>query len=323
MSDNQVSVTPVAVSNSASTPDSSNPPAAIRVDLTPKASPSADVQPGTPSDASTAADTAPPSSEPPAAAEDPRVVARFKELSKRDKQIREREQALKAKDARIAQLDAIDRLAKEDPLALMEQWGVTYEDVTGRILSRFDKDPQLSAVEKEIAALKKAQADKEVSEQQVHIERAINGLKHDIRSLVDTGVDDFELIRTESAYEDVYDVIEQHFAQSGELIPIERAAGLVEEYLLGEATRIAKAKKVQALYAPKGLDADLAGDIDAKKEQPGAAARPGAGVEAQAVVSTPVTLTNGIASSANPSPQSSQLTVEDSKRRAAALLKFR
>ena len=316
MSESTVTATPVAVSNSVSTPDSSSPPPTITVN----ASTSHDVAPSGVTDPAPQTDTTPAvrgDVEAPKLAEDPRQVQRFKELSKRDKEMRTREQALKAREQQLTQLAEAEALAKSDPLAFMEKWGVTYEDLTGRILSRHDKDPQLSAVEQEIANLRKEREDEKVALQNAQIAQTISGFKQQIKQTIDSDTADaFELVRAEDAYDDVYDVIEGHFAQSGEIMPVERAAGLVEEYLLGEAKRIAKAKKVQALYAP-------AGDTVTNQGQSGATARPVPGVSGNAVASTPVTLTNGAVSAANPLPHSSNVSIEESKRRAAALLKFR
>ncbi len=279
------------------------------------------------------ADTDQPSAEPPKAVEDPKFVARFKELSKRDKQARERELALKGKEEMLANYGQAERLAKEDPLKLMELLGITYEEVTDRVLKGARKDPQLSAVEREILELKRQISDERSAAQRQAEDRAVADAKRSIRQLVDSDPDAYELVRERDAYELVWSTIEDQWNDEElskpeaerRVMPYEEAAALTERYLLAEATGYAKAKKVRALIAPPPNA--QAGDSGAQRpseggqrERPDVAARLGHQQPPRVTPSVPVTLTNGVASSANPSPQSMQKSRDDARERAIAAL---
>lgn len=284
--------------------------------------------------------------------EDPRLGARFAHLARKEKEIRaeqaRKEQELQAKEQsvreaeqRLAAFQDAERLAKEDPLAFIERYGVTLDTLIDRSLSLSAKDPAVSALEREVQDVKRRleeerqAAERARDEERAALKRAqeeqvISGHKRAIRDAVDADPDRFELVRVEDAYDDVWDVIEEHFKQTldpatgrGEVLSIEAAATLVEEYLTAEAKRLAQAKKLKALIGHEP-DASKVGDGSAdKRGWGGASTQPRLGAEGSAATSTPVTLTNGHVSYANPLPQATQLSAEESKRRSAALLKFK
>ena len=260
-------------------------------------------------------------SEQPAPVADPqeaRLSARFAALSRKEKSLREQERRVKEAEQRLRLLDDQDRLAKEDPLALLDKLGITYEQLTDHVLGLgAPKDP-LALVQQKLDALERQRAEEREQAQRADTEQKLNQFKRTIRATIDTDADKYELIAAEEAYDDVYDLIEQHFEQTREVMPIERAAQLVEDHLYAEARKLTKAKKLRALLASD----DAVRDTEQKKGTPGQANPERVEDKSAPVDSAPVTLTNGHVSVANPLPQAQRLSEEESKRRAAALLRW-
>lgn len=208
-----------------------------------------------------------------AESEDP-LSKQFAQLARKEKAIRAKMQEIKAAEAAIKareqallqpkqspQQDDVslkDRLAK-DPLKALSDMGLSYEKLTELMLGN-NVDPEqqarmaeVEALKAEIQAIKQAQENsvKSYEEQQKQqYQQAINNLKMETKSLVSSS-EEFETIRETGSIDDVVDLIEQTFKQDGILMTVEEAAKAVEEYLVEEAIKIARLKKIQSRLMPK------------------------------------------------------------------------
>lgn len=250
----------------------------------------------------------------PAAAEPKRddvdLSPRFAALAKREKVLVEREKAAKEKEKAYSEWQKAKEQARLDPMAFLQAHDLSYDQVTEFLLNdRKLTDAQRLALVEE--RLKKEDEDRTTAAkeaQRAEVQRTIDSHKDAIKTFVDSDADTFELTRANDAYELVYSVIEQHWEESGQILPIEQAAKEVEAYLETQAReRVLKLKRFQ----PKQ---------DAKTDATPATTTPVAEPETRRPAPT---LTNASVSSAPPADSDDRrhMSDEESKRRSAQLLR--
>jgi hypothetical protein len=170
-------------------------------------------------------------------------------LQVKERELQEREKAFQAsaskKDSWIdpAQL-------KEKPLSVLLQNGVTYNQLTEALLSgQGDVNPEIADLKASIQALQDGFT-KTMAEKDAQAERqALDEMRREATFLATQG-DDFEMIRETGSISDVVSLIEKTYRQSGEILDVKEAMGLVEAELVSEAMKIANIKKMQAKLQP-------------------------------------------------------------------------
>lgn len=205
----------------------------------------------------------------PAKVEDP-ISSKYATLARKEKALRAQIQQFKAdqekfKSEREAQAQAPsvdlskyferDRL-KSDPLGALEEAGLSYDELTEHVLSRsqIQTDPRLIREMEQMRAEIKAAKDEaaKVREEQKQgqdqaYKQAVAQIRNDTSKLVYTDPN-FELIKETNSVADVVELIESTFKADGVLMTVEEACQAVEDYLLEEAMKLQKIKKLQQKF---------------------------------------------------------------------------
>jgi hypothetical protein len=209
-------------------------------------------------DAAQTAPTSTPAEAPKPAANDDqekRLAKSFAALSRQEKAIRAKETEWKSERAQLQaqaeELKALRDAFGKDPAAALEKLGLTYEEVTRRVLSggKPSAEHEAASVRRELDEFKRAQAEQAQSYAQRRAEAAQHQFLGEIKTLVDSD-DRFELTRANEATQDVYDVVDEHYRRTGEVLSTETAAELVEKYYEQRAEKLLSAKKMKAKLAP-------------------------------------------------------------------------
>lgn len=135
----------------------------------------------------------------------------------------------------------LKRLAKEDRLGLLEKLNLKYEDIGTDLLTGKRPGPT-EALQAKLEALEARLAEKEKAEEERQIEADFNASRQDVQSLISQKADDYEYINTSKHYDMVFDLVQSHFHETGE-IDVDWAAQRVEAYLESVASELVKAKK--------------------------------------------------------------------------------
>lgn len=234
----------------------------------------------TPEPAKVAAD-APKEAETPLSTQYAVLARKEKALRSKVQELRAKEDALKAREeaAKTASQPSIDEskyIPKErltqDTLAVLEEMGISYDQLTNLILNQPKLDPAsqaaLSQMKAEIKALRDAQDDarKGVQTQQEEAyKQAVNQIRLEAKQLVSSDPVAYEAIHLTNSVNDVVELIEETFKQDGVLLSVEDAAKEVEDYLAEEAFKLAKLKKIQQKLQPV---APAPKKQDVEKQQP-------------------------------------------------------
>lgn len=164
-------------------------------------------------------------------------------LQVKERELREKEKAL-AEGSSGTDHIPLARL-KSEPLKVMLENGVTFEQLTEAILAN-QANPELNALKAEMSALKDG-VEKRFTDQQ---EQAIkNGLASKSREIDSVLEDDaYELVRTTGSKRKVLELIERTFRDTREELDAKEALRLYEDHLFKQNQKLANTKKLQGLF---------------------------------------------------------------------------
>lgn len=233
-----------------------------------------------------------------APAEDPALSRQFAQLARQEKALRlkaqqqdqaikAREQAIEAREAAAAAKDnqyksgyiQADRL-KADPLSVLAEAGLSYDQLTEQLLNQVPTDPRMQAhiakLEARIEELsaKSESTEKTYKEQQTQAyQAAVRQIEMDVKSLVNSNPE-FETIKHTGSAKDVVDLITETYDKDGVLLTVEEAAQEVENYLMEQALKLTKIEKIKKQMAqgnansPSNAPGKIAGKSNEQQQQP-------------------------------------------------------
>jgi len=194
---------------------------------------------------------------------------KFAALSRREKEIRAKESEYEQRIAELEQRFAskepksepeipFDVRLRQNPLKALESVGLSYDKLTELALNdgNLTPDMQMKLMREELESDYKSKFDdlenrlseKEKNDEERRYDEIQMNFKDEIESFVDSNKENFELIDANEATDVVYDVIEEHYNETGKVLGIEEAASAVESYLEDEAEKLLKLSKVRSKF---------------------------------------------------------------------------
>jgi len=246
---------------------------------------------------------------------------KFAALSRREKEIRAKEVEY---DKRIAELEErlgsfgkkpepepelpIEYRLKKDPLRALEDMGLSYDKLTELALNDGKLTPEMQMrlmreelegdYRKKFEELENRLIEKEKSDEQRRYDDIQRGFQNEIEDFVESNSDKYELIKANEANDIIYDVIEEHYNETGRILDIEEAAEAVENYLEEEAEKLLSLGKLRSKF---GIENDFEREESPRQSQ--------------------VTLSNAMSAQAN-ERVGRKLSDDESKALAAKMLKW-
>ena len=249
---------------------------------------------------------------------------RFAALSRRERQMQEREAKIKADAEKYNKYIDLETKGKENPLAILESYGIDLDTI---ISASLGNQPKQLSVEEQIAQLKadmqkekdeiKAQEEKKKKEEQdayqSSIEEAILSHQNQIVDYLSKNADKYELIHLHEVQDLVWDTTEAYFEANGEVLSPEKAAEMVENHLYEQTLKATKLSKFKSQVQPPAEQKQVSKSTGIFQESQ---VNPVAHANSQ-----PQTLSQSLASIAPEKSNTERVSVEESKRRAAEFLK--
>ena len=195
---------------------------------------------------------------------------KFAALSRREKEIRAKEAEY---ENRIAELEEkfnffnkkpepekepdipLEYRLKQNPLKALEDMGLSYDKLTELALNdgKLTPDMQMKLMREELEngykskyeELEKRILDKEKSDEQRRYDDIQRGFMNEIDSFVSSNKNEYEYVAHNQANEVIYEVIEEHYNETGRILDIKDAAQAVESYLEEEAEKLLNLSKVK------------------------------------------------------------------------------
>lgn len=198
-----------------------------------------------------------------------RVSDRFSFLAKKEAGIVRQRQELKSQMESIsAQRSEVEKLRQEiekanqrkgsyktNPLAVLEDHGLSYKELTDFILNNntVSTETQIKAIQEKLEeSEKRRELDRKESlerEQQRAAAReaqVIEEFKGEIGSYLQRESDKFELTNLYDSADLVYDTVEEYFAKTNKVLSIPEACDLVEAYLEKQVEKSLATKKLSS-----------------------------------------------------------------------------
>lgn len=167
--------------------------------------------------------------------------------------IAKQRRALQVKEREIAQREAMlsqptsqgwidPAKLQSDPLSVLLESGVTYDQLTEAILSS-QGNQEINSLKAEIKALQEG-VDKRFTDYTSQQEQQIlSEMKREAEMLAKD--DSFEMVRHTNSIPDVMELIDRTYKATGEVLDVAEAMRLVEDHLVEETLKIASLKKVK------------------------------------------------------------------------------
>ncbi len=184
-------------------------------------------------------------------------VKRARALQVKEREIAAREAALNKPGLPQTEAATLIERMKADPLGLLLENGVTYDQLTqavlrsmeggGPALTKVEQDlrNELKSLREEVQTQKQTLTDSQVAAQ----ESALNQMQKQADQLI-AADDTYQMIRETGSNKDVRDLIKRTFDETGEVLDVKEALDEIEKDLLEESLKVARIAKVQAGLNP-------------------------------------------------------------------------
>jgi hypothetical protein len=204
--------------------------------------------------------------------EDDQFSRKFAALSRREKDIRakeaEYEYRMRELEDRLQELQnppeepqaPIEERLRRNPFETLEELGLGYDKLTELALNDGKLTPEMqmrlmreeleNGYKSKFEELESRLAQKEEEEEYNKYESIENNFKQEIESFVN-GKNEFELINANEASDLVYEVIEEHYNDTGRVLELDEAAQAVESYLEDELEKLMSLGKVKSKFSPR------------------------------------------------------------------------
>jgi len=175
---------------------------------------------------------------------------RLNMLARQERIFRQREAQFKDMERKLSDYEGKFSKLKESPLEGLEEFGLKYDDL---VVKGMTQDPT-AKLESKIAKLEQMLTEKDSKDKQSQEsqqkEQWISVIRDEVKEK-----DDFDLINTLNAHSQVLQMIESHYEETGEQLPIEEAAQMVESDLMSKLKIFQNSKKMRTLFDVKQEEA--------------------------------------------------------------------
>lgn len=170
------------------------------------------------------------------------ALAKQRRALQRERELLEKEKALATSPGQVESIE-VARL-KSEPLKVLLENGVTYEDLTQAILNN-QENSEIYALRREMDAYKQEMKDT-LDQREANAEKqALMEMANEARSLIHNS-NEFELIRSMGHLPDVTRLIEQVYRKDGQLLTVHEACSMIENELFEDIQKVASVEKVRS-----------------------------------------------------------------------------
>lgn len=151
---------------------------------------------------------------------------------------------------------------KKDPLGTLAELGLGYDELTNLALNdgKLSTEMQMKLMREEletgyqskIQELEEKLDSKWKQDEESKYEQTVTGFKNEINQFVDSDPEAYELIAANNANDLIYEVIEEQYNETGNILEMKDAADAVEAYLYDEAQKLLKLKKLSVRQEASG-----------------------------------------------------------------------
>lgn len=189
--------------------------------------------------------------------EDPLISSKFAALARKEKALRmkytefqQKESELKGLQEEIAKARSFREQLKSDPLTVLNQEGITYDQLVNRAVNPASQE--VIMLQRELAALKGTIERQQEDSQKIQTsqrEQAEKQVSMDVKGLISSDPA-YETVKDMGAEDAVTQLIVRTYDEDGILLTVDSAAKQVNDYLTAELKRIYEAPSAKKLFTP-------------------------------------------------------------------------
>ena len=179
----------------------------------------------------------------------------FAALARRERQVREGEQLIREKDAELAANRASLEMAKTNPMAFLQQAGISEDDLVRHMIDANGTPTQEELIRRQAEEIKSLRADfsdyktnQELTKTKQSNEAQWDAFIDNTRKEVENS-EGLTLVKEFGAHKLVADVILEYHKQHGEVLPVAQAGKLIEQHITGEAEKFFKNETLRKQYS--------------------------------------------------------------------------
>jgi hypothetical protein len=175
---------------------------------------------------------------------------RFAALSRQQKKLMEEQQRFKQEAKEWNEWKKSKDQAKQNPLDYLKAAGLTPDDLVNHLIN--DGQPTLEQQVKALQEKLEGEEKRKQSEEQARLEaqekeqekKVIDDFKQKITEFINQDTDKYEAIAALKVQDQVWEIINANFQETGELMPIHEAAEQLENQIIEGAKTLLKLKKL-------------------------------------------------------------------------------
>lgn len=167
--------------------------------------------------------------------------------------------------------------AIRNPRAVMQELGLDLDTI---VRAHLEEDPtpdvlvrdverksraELEALRNELAEIKRQQQEREQRAQEAQSQQAVRAIQQEIVEHLRSDPDKYELTMALEQEGEVFELMRLAYQRDGTVLPVGKAAEMIEDFLANQAKKAASAKKIAALFKPQETPAAPAKATQAKQ----------------------------------------------------------
>jgi hypothetical protein len=208
------------------------------------------------------------------------VAKKEKSYYEKRKQDEVKNKSLEERYEKLKEWEELDKLATENPSEFFKKKGLSFEQIQQKMLESM-QDDELDPIQKQLKELqaklaskddeyKKLMDDKfserESAQKQQEIEEQSKFYNQELKKFIGENLDDYDLINTFEAAEEVFNVIKTVYLKTSEngnpkLLAFKEACDLYEKKLEEVAQNMTKSKKVAKIFGTNIGEEDIFGKV--------------------------------------------------------------
>ncbi len=194
-----------------------------------------------------------PEAQKPAVSNDPSLDSRLVAIARRERELQQKMEQFKKEQQGLIKKDELSQFWKSDRSKLRELLGASPDELPDPAAPQ---DEKYSSLQKDIEAMRK---EREAEKQA----QATSQIKGDIKALVTSDKDAFELINAFDSVDMVFDLMVDHYREHQEELDLKTAAEQVESFLYEQVQKATGTRKISSLFQsqdkPKEISPTLTG----------------------------------------------------------------
>lgn len=204
----------------------------------------------------TPATTAPQAQDAPATPEAPQMddslARKLHMLSKREREVMAKKKEIEESSSKYKPYEDLRVNAKKNPIAILEHFGVSYDELTDFIIQGSDPENQrYSELQQQINALKGEKETEAANARAAKEENAVQSFKANITQSLDPAKHEFCAAHGDAAIDMAYNLIETYWTENQKMLEVGTALDWIEEHLEEQFAPMLALNKIKSKFTPK------------------------------------------------------------------------